>query len=121
MKINIKISGMHCQSCVNIITKALNQEKGVLSANVNFSTEKAAIEYDPKLTNEKTLLKAIKDKGYEPQLIKENSQIDNKKELTTLKRKVIISAALAIPVFILGMFFMTGYLLCLVREKALVQ
>ena len=97
---------MHCQSCVNIITKALNQEKGVLSANVNFSTEKAAIEYDPKLTNEKTLLKAIKDKGYEPQLIKENSQIDNKKELTTLKRKVIISAALAIPVFILGMFFM---------------
>ncbi|MBU0457457.1 MAG: heavy metal translocating P-type ATPase [Nanoarchaeota archaeon] len=105
----IKISGMHCQSCVTILDKALNKEKGVKSANVNFSTEKAAIEFDPQITNEQNLLQTIKNKGYQGHLVEEHDLLKEerkrKEELNKLKFKVILSTIFAIPTFILGMFF----------------
>jgi len=110
MKTIIKITGMHCQSCVAVLDKALNKKKGVKSANINFSTEKATIEFDPKITNEKDLLHTIKNKGYQGHLVKEHNLLrerrEKRRELHELKFKITISAILALPVFILGMFFM---------------
>ena len=109
-KTDIKITGMHCASCTTIISRTLNKEKGVLSANVNFSTEKAAVEYDPKLIDEKGLINSIKKKGYGGHVIHEHNiqleEKEKKKELNQLRNKVILSAIFAIPAFILGMFFM---------------
>jgi len=106
----IKISGMHCQSCVTVLDKALNKEKGVKSANINFSTEKATIEFDPRMTNEQKLLQTIKNKGYQGHLVEEHDLLKEerkrKEELKRLKFKVILSAIFAVPTFILGMFFM---------------
>jgi P-type Cu+ transporter len=109
-KTNIKISGMTCASCAKIIDKALNKEKGVKTANVNFSTEKAAIEFNPKITDEKKLIQIIKKKGYSGYVSEgkdfKKEQRKTKDELKRLRNKVILSAIFAIPTFILGMFFM---------------
>ena len=109
-KTNIKISGMTCASCATIINKALTKETGVKSANVNFSTEKATIEFNEKQTDEQKLIKTIKKKGYSGYVSKEkdfkNEQRKTKDELKKLRNKVILSAIFAIPAFILGMFFM---------------
>ena len=45
-KNSIKITGMTCASCAQNIEKALNKIDGVSKASVNFSFEKAAVEYD---------------------------------------------------------------------------
>ena len=58
----LKIKGMHCASCATIISKALLKEKGVKSAHVNFSTEKATVEFDPQQTDEFKLIIVIKNK-----------------------------------------------------------
>lgn len=111
-KINIKITGMHCASCTKIVSRALEKEKGVKSATVNFSTEKATVEYDPKLINENGLVAAIRKKGYSGYVIHEHNikleEKEKKKELSKLRFKVILSAIFAIPAFILGMFFMSN-------------
>ncbi|MBU1203869.1 MAG: heavy metal translocating P-type ATPase [Nanoarchaeota archaeon] len=108
-KTTIKISGMHCQSCVTVLDKALNKEKGVKSASVNFSTEKAVIEFDSKITNEQKLLQVIRDKGYQGYLVEERDLLKEEKrrkeELAKLKFKFILSAIFAVPTLILGMFF----------------
>jgi Cu+-exporting ATPase len=108
-KTTIKISGMHCHSCVTVLDKALNKEKGVKSANVNFSTEKAVIEFDPKITSEQKLLQTIENKGYQGHLVEEQGLLkeekNRKEELNKLKFKVILSAIFAIPTLVLGMFF----------------
>jgi len=113
-KTTIKISGMHCASCSLVLTKALNKEKGVKTANVNFSTEKAQVEYNPKTIDEHRLLETIKKKGYSGHVMSEHhghheikvEEQKSKKDLKRLKFKVILSAVFAIPAFILGMFFM---------------
>ncbi|MFA5894079.1 MAG: heavy metal-associated domain-containing protein, partial [Candidatus Margulisiibacteriota bacterium] len=46
-KLFISIAGMHCASCVTSIENALRGFRGVISANVNFASEKATVEYDP--------------------------------------------------------------------------
>jgi P-type Cu+ transporter len=107
-KTNIKITGMHCASCSTLVEKALNKQKGVKLANVNLTTEKATIGFDPKLTNSKKLIKVIEGKGYGAEVISGNDKKSSSKkdELSKLRTKLIISSIFAIPAFILGMFFM---------------
>jgi P-type Cu+ transporter len=112
MKTTLKIQGMTCASCVTIITRSLKKVDGVSGAVVNFSTEKASVEFDAKKTNEEELIKSIKGKGYSAYVQREVNYKAQKqakeKELATLKFKIIVSSVLAIPALILGMFFMNG-------------
>ncbi len=57
------ISGMHCASCAVKIEKSLQAVSGVKSANVNFATEKATVEYDDSV-EEAALVQAVKNTGY---------------------------------------------------------
>ena len=100
-KTNIKVSGMHCQSCVTIISRALAKEKGIKSANVNFSTEKAMIGFDPKVISLNKILEVIKKKGYSGSLAEgkdlKKEERDRKRELAGLKFKVLLSSVFAFP------------------------
>jgi len=62
----IRISGMRCVSCAQSIEKALEGQKGVESANVNFATEKAVVEYDDTKVGLDQLGKTVKATGYTP-------------------------------------------------------
>ena len=41
---SVKVTGMHCASCALNIEKSLKKTKGVLSASVNYGSEKARAE-----------------------------------------------------------------------------
>lgn len=60
----ISIAGMSCASCVGKIEKALRRKEGVKKATINFATERAMVEFDPNITNEKDVEKVIEDTGY---------------------------------------------------------
>ena len=111
MKTTLKVSGMHCASCVAILTRALKKVDGVQNASVNYSTEKATVDYDEKKATENDLISAIKSKGgYDAYVLKDDSykkeSLRRKKEMSAMRQKVIISSILAFPALILGMFFM---------------
>ena len=63
-KTTISIMGMHCASCAVRIEGILRKGKGVISANVNYATGKASVEYDEKKTNEEELVNAVERAGY---------------------------------------------------------
>lgn len=60
------IRGMHCASCVAKIEGKLKKISGVDSASVNFATETAQIQFDPKQASEKDFEKTISKLGYTP-------------------------------------------------------
>ena len=109
-KIIIKVQGMHCASCATILTKALSKVEGVKNVNVNYSTEKAAIEYDIKIANETIFLEVIKKKGYSGFVTKDNNAQEEakikKKELTHLQNNLWVGIALSLPALLLSMLFM---------------
>ncbi|AVH13667.1 heavy metal translocating P-type ATPase [Acinetobacter indicus] len=103
--IELSIDGMTCASCVARVEKALKKVPGVQQANVNLATEQAWVEADTTVSADK-LIQAIRKAGYDAQLqtTTTTEQADQKaSEQQQLKRDLIISLVLAIPVFVLEM------------------
>src|SRR3972149_2106105 len=63
-KINLRIAGMTCATCVISNEQALKELPGVENATVNLATGTAAVEYDPARVNLKAMIKAVSDIGY---------------------------------------------------------
>ena len=115
------IKGMHCASCANLINKSLIKTSGVISANVNYGTDKATVEFNPKEVNEKKIERIITERGYPAILITTDANVyelkeaQDEEEIRKTKKLFIISLIFSIPAFIIGMFLMpdsifyTGY------------
>ncbi len=65
-RLQLKIKGMHCVSCENLIRDAVLNLNGVKTISVSYTTEKATVEFDSTKTDSKDILNVIKDAGYEP-------------------------------------------------------
>ncbi|MHB1001826.1 MAG: heavy metal translocating P-type ATPase [Armatimonadota bacterium] len=64
-KIELPITGMTCASCAARLEKGLSRMEGVLSANVNFATERATITFDTDRTNIDAVIKLTRDYGFD--------------------------------------------------------
>jgi P-type Cu+ transporter len=62
---DLPLVGMHCASCAGRIEKALAGAAGVVSANVNFATSRATVQYDPQTTGVEALRQLVRDLGYQ--------------------------------------------------------
>ncbi|TAL28337.1 MAG: copper-translocating P-type ATPase [Nitrospirae bacterium] len=63
-KIEIPVTGMSCAACSARVQESLSDMKGVESASVNLSAERATVIYDPFKANVEDFLRAIKELGY---------------------------------------------------------
>ena len=59
----LKIAGMHCQSCVRRVTAAIGKVSGVQSSKVDIGS--AAVQFDPDQTSEEQIAEAIRAVGFE--------------------------------------------------------
>ncbi len=64
-RVAIKIGGMTCAMCAGAIEDALKKLDGITGANVNLSSEKAYITYNPYMATVSEMKKAISDAGYQ--------------------------------------------------------
>jgi Cu+-exporting ATPase len=104
MQIDLPISGMTCASCANRIERRLNKLDGV-SAAVNYATERASVEFDPAAVTPGRLVEAVESAGYGAALPDTATDDDEAPadELAPLRRRLIASLLLAIPVLALAM------------------
>ncbi len=114
--LQLGINGMHCASCVDKIETELKRSPGVLSASVDLGTESAVVEYIPSAVQIAALKSLIERLGYKtfdsaspgsgtkkkPEEPVDENVKAREHEYTTLVRKFIIAAALAVPVMLLG-------------------
>ncbi|WP_298038519.1 heavy metal translocating P-type ATPase [uncultured Microbacterium sp.] len=100
--VELAIGGMTCASCANRIERKLNKIDGV-SATVNYATEKASVRsasgIEPAL-----LIAEVEKAGYSaalPAPVKADEGEDP--ELRSLRRRLIVSIALTVPVIVMAM------------------
>ena len=101
----VSIEGMTCASCVGRVERALKKVEGVQQANVNLATEQAWVQGNTQI-NSGDLIQAIKKAGYHAKQVEQNKNEQKDKKATEqqqLKRDLIISLILAVPVFVLEM------------------
>ena len=106
--VELEITGMTCASCATRIERKLNRLPGV-EATVNYATEKARVRGTDVDTAD--LISAVESAGYQAALpappIESPTDTETKPtedtELVALRRRLLISAALALPVAVLSM------------------
>lgn len=104
------LSGMHCAGCAANIEKVLSRREGVKSAAVNFPASTVLIEYDPSAVTPAQLREVVENAGFDMLVDgnddEEESERRQEEEYRQLRRNTIWAVALALPVFVIGMFFM---------------
>jgi len=104
---NFDITGMHCQSCVTLLTRGIKKDLGVKYVNVNLATEKAMVEFDETKTNQNNIIKIISELGYKAKVItgEVNAEYENRKkkrEIEKLRNLFIFSLMFALPALMIG-------------------
>jgi len=101
---------MSCAACAVSVESILKSTGGVKDAAVNFANQTAWVEYDSLVARPADLRSAVQAIGYDlvvdvenPQAVQEESQ---RMHYEQVKRRTIWSSLLAIPVVVIGMFFM---------------
>ncbi|MDM5317644.1 heavy metal translocating P-type ATPase [Fictibacillus sp. b24] len=98
-KVELDISGMTCAACSTRIEKSLNRMDGVSGATVNLTGETGTIEYNPSIVSVDDLIKKIEKLGYKGsiQQDRESKKTKKEEEISTKKRKLILSIVLSLP------------------------
>ncbi len=106
-KVQIQVIGMDSLHCANIIEGVLKKAEGVKKSRLNFSTKKADVEYDSAVTSFGQIKKAMVAAGYDAELIEQEGRDAEKEEreneIKKLKQRLVISAALTIPVVLIAL------------------
>ena len=101
-QVDLLVGGMTCTSCAARIEKKLNRMPGV-EASVNYATEKASV-FVPEGTSVDDAIKTIEATGYTAALpAPVITQDAGSLEVSALRQRLLISAALTLPVAALSM------------------
>ena len=101
-RLELPIAGMTCASCASRIERKLNTLEGV-TASVNYATEQAAVEYDPSQVTPEALVDAVAETGYSARLPQAAAPAVERDPTAALRRRLVVSAALSLPVLLMGM------------------
>jgi len=107
-RLELPIEGMTCASCAHRIEKKLNRVDGV-EASVNYATERAAVHYDPARVRPASLVALVEEIGYRARLPEPLREAPEEKAraqpdpTASLRQRLIVSAALSLPVLALSM------------------
>jgi Cu2+-exporting ATPase len=110
IKKTFPVTGMSCAACASSVGSTLKSTKGVEDADVNFATHTAWATFNPNEVSLEDLKTALQGVGYDAIMEEENVAEKQEEaqlaEFVKIKRSLMGSAILSIPVFIIGMFFM---------------
>lgn len=111
-KVNLPVTGMSCAACAVSVESMLKSTAGVADAGVNYANQSAWVDFDPKATDLQSLDKVLQSIGYGFIINDDDDEVIAEQEknqleyYNNLKKKTIWTGVLAIPVVIIGMFFM---------------
>lgn len=103
-KIDFSVLGMSCAACSKSAERSLKKTEGVSSAVVNIATEKASVEYDPKVCNVDNLRAAVEKAGFTMEL---EDHINREDDTTSFKR-FLVAIVFASLLFTISMGPMVG-------------
>lgn len=111
IKQTFPVTDMSCASCAANTEAILNGQVGVVKAEVNYANTSAKVEYIPSLVTAQELKKAVQAGGYDLLIEDGNEAKESLNEIKAnqfqkLRKKAISALILAVPLFIIGMFFM---------------
>ncbi len=115
---DLPVTGMTCTNCAANIERTLNKKvPGVVTASVNFATERLRVDYLPSETRIELIVDAIQKIGFDAIVADEDQDEENVEEIarqTEIQdqtRKFLVGVIFSLPLFVMSMsrdFGLTG-------------
>ncbi|NLW94534.1 MAG: copper-translocating P-type ATPase [Chlamydiae bacterium] len=127
MRRRIRITGLHCASCVRRVEEALLAVPGVSSARADLVSREVTVDCDPAAAEPGALERAIEGAGFGVLRAdgggEEAAERERLRETAGLRARVLVSAAFAVPLLWVSMAPMAGISLppWIARHGALIQ
>ena len=114
IKKTFPVTGMHCASCAARIEDKVGAMNGVSCASVNLAAANVTVEYDPATTSLSDMQKTVQGIGFDMLVDDDDDDSDlsavadeiHAARFKTLKKRTLWAVILAVPLLVLGMFFM---------------
>lgn len=114
IKKTFPVTGMHCASCAARIEDKVGAMNGVSCASVNLAAANVTVEYDPATTSPSDMQKTVQGIGFDMLVDDDDDDSDlsavadeiHAARFKTLKKRTLWAVILAVPLLVLGMFFM---------------
>jgi Cu+-exporting ATPase len=97
--LQLELEGMTCASCATRIERKLNKLEGVQAA-VNYATEQATVDYDPRRIGVDDLIRAVEAAGYGAAL---RSLRESEDATSGLRLRLVVAAVLTAPLAALAL------------------
>jgi Cu+-exporting ATPase len=109
----VRIGGMVCAACAQVIEASLADLDGVYEARVNLATENAHVVYNPALVTTSDIRAAVEDAGYQYLGLEEEVSEDvearmREEDLRDKFRRFTVGFAVSIPLFLYMLAGMPG-------------
>jgi Cu+-exporting ATPase len=112
-EVTLRVGGMVCASCAQVIEASLGDLDGVYEARVNLATESVRIVYSPALVTTSEFRAAVEDAGYQYLGLEEEVTEDvetrmREEDLRDKFRRMVVGFAVSIPLFFYMLLGMPG-------------
>ena len=115
MKQQFCVTGMTCSACSAHVEKAVGKVDGVNDFSVSLLTNSMSVNYDESKTSSREIIAAVTAAGYGASVAGETGGKKAEKkedvlaqELSSMKRRMILSFAFLLPLFYISMGHMLG-------------
>ncbi|MCH6198527.1 heavy metal translocating P-type ATPase [Aquiflexum sp. LQ15W] len=108
-KKEIPVTGMSCAACALSVEKTLSNSHGVKSVSVNYANHVALLEWEEDVVSLEKLQQEIQSTGYDlmiEDVLQEDLERMQLEAYQKLRKKTLYAGILALPVFLIGMFWM---------------
>ncbi|MBK8989393.1 MAG: copper-translocating P-type ATPase [Chloroflexi bacterium] len=110
----LPLLGMTCTNCANTIERRLNKVDGVLSAEVNYASEKATVRYTPGAATRGDLVAAVRRAGYDvvtavadpsapDDSLQDAEAAAREAEVKHQERRLLVGLLFSVPLFLFSM------------------
>lgn len=113
-QVDLDISGMSCAACSARIERVLSRLEGVESVSINLAGESGRVIFKKDLLSQRKIRETIANLGFEARPVSAQQNLFTQKReetaarLLKMKRNLLLSLALALPLFIISMAEMLG-------------
>lgn len=108
--ISLPVLGMTCAGCASSVQSILDAQEGIDKAEVNYATQQVRISFHKNIIQPVQFQQTLQGAGYDLILDTENAdhaqQEARNVQYASLKKRTLFSAALTLPVVMIGMFLM---------------
>lgn len=113
MRQTFDVTGMTCSACSAHVEKAVKKLDGVKEVNVNLLQNSMSVEYDENKLNDDTIIQAVVDSGYGASQKHQEKKAETnesviQQQMTSMKKRLIVSFFFLIPLFYISMGHMMG-------------